>query len=426
VGDANEFENQDLEAMMQTIGGKARAARAMIARTSAIERRSALHQAASFIARDKVLILAANAQDRAAASGHNAAMMDRLALDEARIDAIVSAMHEIADMPDILGQIITASTRPNGLQIDRVRIPIGVIAVIFESRPNVTADAAALCLKAGNAAILRGGSESFASCQAIAAAFTKGVAAAGLPEAAAQFVPSTDRAAVGHILAGLNGAIDLVVPRGGKSLVARVQEEARTPVLSHLDGLCHIYVDAKADPKKAVDIALNAKMRRTGVCGAAETILIDRAGVDAHLANIASALTAAGCEIRGDAYVCQKLSGANPACDDDWATEYLDAVVSIAVVDGVAGAITHIARYGSGHTDAIVTEDERAAQRFLTEVDSAIVMHNASTQFADGGEFGLGAEIGIATGRLHARGPVGVEGLTTYKYQVRGTGQIRP
>jgi glutamate-5-semialdehyde dehydrogenase len=335
-------------------------------------------------------------------------------------------LEEIAALPDPVGAVMAEWSRPNGMVISRVRVPIGVVGIIYESRPNVTADAGALCVKSGNATILRGGSDGFATSAVIAGCMQRGLAAAGLPEAAIQMAPSRDRESVGLMLQGLEGTIDVIVPRGGKNLVARVQAEARVPVFSHLDGICHVYVDKAANPEMAKEIVLNAKMRRTGVCGSAETILIDRAGADRNLKPIIRTLIDAGCGVRGDDAALAADARVSPASEEDWATEYLDAIVSLRVVDGVGEAMRHIATFGSQHTDAIVTEDAETARRFLTEVDSAIVLHNASTQFADGGEFGFGAEIGIATGRLHARGPVGLEQLTTFKYQVRGTGQIRP
>jgi len=388
---------------------------------------AALLAAADSIAAGREEILAANARDVAAAekNGLSSAMIDRLRLDGGRFEDVVKAIRAVAALPDPVGEIIEAWERPNSLKIERVRVPIGVIAIIYESRPNVTTDAAALCLKSGNAAILRGGAEAFETSKALHRCFVEGVKARGLPAGAVQFVPTTDRAAVGDILGGLGGAIDLIIPRGGKSLVARVQKEARAPVLGHLEGVCHVYVDGAADLEKAVAIVVNAKMRRTGVCGAAESLLIDRACLASFWPKIAAALREAGCEIRADAEIQKIDPAAKPASEDDFRTEYLDAIISAAAVDGVAGAVRHIAEYGTGHTDAIVTEDKAAAAWFLAHVDSAIVIHNASTQFADGGEFGLGAEIGIATGRLHARGPVGVRELTTYKNVVRGDGQTR-
>ena len=354
------------------------------------------------------------------------AMIDRLALDPARVEAMAAGVETVAAIPDPLGVETERWTRPNGLDIARVRTPIGVIAIIYESRPNVTADAAALCLRAGNAAILRGGSECLASNLAIHAAVAKGLVAAGLPDACIQVVKTTDRAAVGLILGGLDGGVDLIIPRGGKSLVARVQAEARAPVLGHLEGLNHVFLHARADLEKAKAIAVNAKMRRVSVCGSAETLLVDSADAQRLLPPVAAALADAGCALRGDARARSLVPGMAEAAEEDWTTEYLAPIISVAVVDGVEGAAAHIARYGSAHTDAIVTEDAAAAERFATLVDSAIVLINASTQFADGGEFGFGAEIGIATDRLHARGPVGAEQLTTFKYVVRGTGQTRP
>jgi glutamate-5-semialdehyde dehydrogenase len=373
-------------------------------------------------------IAAANHGDVAAARQRllKESFIDRLTLTPARIEAMAQGLEEIAALPDPVGSVMTQWTRPNGMAISRVRVPLGVIGIIYESRPNVTADAGGLCLKSGNAAILRGGSDGLATSLAITACLQQGLAAEGLPATAIQMVPTADRDSVGLMLEGLGGSIDLLVPRGGKSLVARVQGEARVPVFSHLEGICHVYVDRAADPEMARNIVLNAKMRRTGVCGAAETVLVDRAGADRLLRPVIRTLIDAGCEVRGDMESCQADRAVRPATDADWGTEYLDAIVSLKLVDGVDGAMAHIARYGSQHTDAIVTADAATAERFLKEVDSAIVLHNASTQFADGGEFGFGAEIGIATGKMHARGPVGVEQLTTFKYQVRGAGQIRP
>jgi glutamate-5-semialdehyde dehydrogenase len=358
--------------------------------------------------------------------GQPAAFVDRLVLDPGRLEAIAAAVDSVAALPDPLGRVLATFERPNGLVIERVATPLGVIGVIFESRPNVTTDAAALCLKAGNAAILRAGSESFRSALALADAMGEGLAAAGLPEAAVRLVPTRDRAAVGAMLAGLDGAIDVIVPRGGRSLVARVQEEARVPVFAHLEGVCHVFVHEKADLAMAERIVLNAKMRRTGICGAAETLLVDEACAKTHLAPLVRALLDAGCSVRGDAATLASDPRVASATEEDWRTEYLDAIIACRVVPGLDAAIAHIEAYGSHHTDAIVTDDAATAERFLAEVDSAIVLHNASTQFADGGEFGFGAEIGIATGRMHARGPVGVEQLTSFKYRVRGTGQTRP
>ena len=413
---------------MLTLGRRARAAQREIALASSEAKAKALLAAAAAM-RDSVQpILDANAKDvaEARAGGMAPAFVDRLVLDKGRVEAIAKGLEAIAALPDPVGAALAAWTRPNGMTIARVRVPIGVIGIIFESRPNVTADAGALCLKAGNAAILRGGSDSFHSSQAIHACLVAGLRAAGLPEAAVQLVPTKDRAAVGHMLKGLGGAIDVIVPRGGKSLVARVQEEARVPVFAHLEGICHTYVDRDANPDMALALVLNAKMRRTSVCGATETLLVDKAADAAILPRLVKALLDAGCEVRGDAAALTADSRVKPATETDWSTEYLDAIISVKLVDGVDDAVAHIAKYGSQHTDCIVTEQQATAERFLTHVDSAIVLHNASTQFADGGEFGFGAEIGIATGRLHARGPVGVEQLTTFKYIVRGNGQTRP
>jgi glutamate-5-semialdehyde dehydrogenase len=353
-------------------------------------------------------------------------MLDRLALDPQRLDGIARGVDDIAGLPDPIGTVIAAWTRPNGLVIQRVRVPLGVVGIIYESRPNVTADAGALCLKSGNPVILRGGSESRHSSRAIHACLVEGLRAVGLPEACIQLVPTTDRAAVGYMLAGMVEYIDVVVPRGGKSLVKRVQDEARVPVIGHLEGNCHVYVDREADLNMAREIVLNAKLRRTGVCGAAETLLVDRAAASTHLAPLVAALLDAGCEVRGDEVAQAADVRVQAATEDDWYTEYLDSIIAARVVDGVDAAIAHIAKYGSAHTESIVTENTATAQRFLERVDSAIVLHNASTQFADGGEFGMGAEIGISTDRFHARGPVGLEQLTSYKYVVRGRGQTRP
>lgn len=414
--------------IMSELGRRARAAAETARLAEPPQKTDALLAAAEAIDQAKAAILEANAADQAAAmkAGAAAPLLDRLRLDEARLASIATAIRDVARLPDPVGEIIERRQRPNGLVIERVRTPIGVIAIIYESRPNVTADAAALCLKSGNAAILRSGSEAFRTSRAIHAAFVRGLKEAGLDADVAQLVPTTDRAAVGAILSGLDGAVDLIVPRGGKSLVERVQREARAPVLGHLEGLCHVYVDRSADLNKAVDIVVNSKMRRTGICGAAESLLIDRARLAELWPPIAAALRAAGCEIRGDEIIRSADPKVTPASEDDFHTEFLDAVISAKAVEGVNGAVRHIAEYGTHHTESIVAEDRAAAEEFLKRVDSAIVMHNASTQFADGGEFGLGAEIGIATGRLHARGPVGVNELTTYKNIVRGTGQTRP
>ena len=407
------------------LGTAARTAAQTLATTPTAAKAAALRAAAAAIRADADAILAANAQDIATteAIGLSGAMLDRLRLDPARLEAMAAGVEAVAGLPDPVGEVIDRRERPNGLTLTRVRVPIGVIGIIYESRPNVTADAGALAVMAGNAAILRGGSEAIRSNRAIHAAMARGLASAGLPEGAVQLIPTTDRAAVGDMLRA-DGMIDLIVPRGGKSLVARVQAEARVPVLAHLDGLNHSYVDRAADPVMAEAVVVNAKLRRTGVCGATETLLIDRGYADPL--PILSGLIAAGCELRGDAEVRALHPAILEANDDDWDTEYLDAILSVKLVDGVDDAIAHIAAHGSHHTDAILTEDAATAEHFLARVDSAIVMWNASTQFADGGEFGLGAEIGIATGRLHARGPVALEGLTTYKWIVRGTGQTRP
>jgi glutamate-5-semialdehyde dehydrogenase len=421
-------ETGDIAAAMSEIGRKARSAARTLALALTAQKDRALQLMADAVRAEKPRILAANAEDiaEARASGVTGAFLDRLALDAARVAAIASAIDAVRALKDPVGVVIESWTRPNGMTIERVRVPLGVIGIIYESRPNVTADAGALCLKSGNAAILRGGSDSLRTSRAIVAALAQGLRAAGLPEAAIQLVPTRDRAAVGLMLNGLDGNIDVIVPRGGKSLVARVQAEARVPVFAHLEGVCHVYVDTAASLDMAKKIVLNAKMRRTGVCGAAETLLVDRAATANLLKPLVEMLLDAGCEIRGDKATLAVDSRVKPATEEDWVTEYLDAIIAIKVVDGVAAAIEHIERYGSHHTDAIVTDDAAAADKFLREVDSAIVLHNASTQFADGGEFGFGAEIGIATGRLHARGPVGVEQLTTFKYRIRGSGQIRP
>ena len=418
----------DLAGLMAGMGRSAKDAARTLAHAPRPVKDSALRQAAAAL-RDAVpAILAANAEDvtQARARGLAASMLDRLTLDAKRIEAIAAGLESVAELGDPVGTVLAAWTRPNGLRIERVRVPIGVIGIIYESRPNVTADAGALCLKAGNAAILRGGSESAQSSQAIHACLVEGLRAAGLPEAAVQLVPVTDRAAVGILLSDMAEWIDLIVPRGGKSLVERVQREARVPVLGHLEGICHIYVDGAADLEMARRIVLNAKMRRTGICGAAETLLVDRACAGTHLAPLVRDLLDAGCEVRGDAETCRADLRVRPAKPEDWGAEYLDAIIAARVVNGVEEAMTHIVAHGSQHTDSIVTNDPETAERFLAHVDSAIVLHNASTQFADGGEFGMGAEIGIATGKLHARGPVGVEQLTTFKYRVRGSGQVRP
>jgi glutamate-5-semialdehyde dehydrogenase len=418
----------DVPALMREIGARARQAARVLALAPTARKDAALDAMAAGIRRTKTDILAANAEDVAEArsGGADTAFLDRLALNEDRVAAMAGGLDVVRSLKDPVGSVTDSWTRPNGMSIERVRVPLGVVGVVYESRPNVTADAGALCLKAGNAVILRGGSESLRSARAIHAAMAIGLRQAGLPEHAIQLVPTRDRDAVGQMLAGLGGAIDVIVPRGGKGLVARVQAEARVPVFAHLEGVCHVYVDKAASLAMAKSIVLNAKMRRTGVCGAAETLLVDTAVARTHLRPLVEMLIAAGCEVRGDPAVIAAAGGVKPASEEDWSTEYLDAIIAAKLVDGVDAAIAHIERYGSHHTDAIVTEDQAAAERFLAEVDSAIVLHNASTQFADGGEFGFGAEIGIATGRLHARGPVGVEQLTSFKYRVRGNGQIRP
>ncbi len=417
-----------LGATMREIGREARKAARALALAPASQKNQALAAMAKAIRGARAAILAANAEDRAEAKsgGATSAFLDRLSLDAERVDAMAAGLDVIRKLKDPVGTVMASWRRPNGMRIERVRVPLGVVGVIYESRPNVTADAGALCLKAGNAAILRGGSESFRSCRAIRAALVEGLVEAGLPASAIALVPTRDREAVGMMLAGLDGMIDVIVPRGGKNLVGRVQTEARVPVFAHLEGVCHVYVDGNAKLGMAKSIVLNAKMRRTGVCGAAETLLVDRAGAAKLLKPLVAMLLDAGCEIRGDAAVQAVDGRVKPASKADWGTEYLDAILTAGVVDGVDAAIAHIERHGSHHTDAIVTEDKKAAEKFLREVDSAIVLHNASTQFADGGEFGFGAEIGIATGRLHARGPVGVEQLTTFKYRIRGSGQTRP
>jgi glutamate-5-semialdehyde dehydrogenase len=417
-----------IERTMNAMGEGARRAARALALTSGEQRNKALRAAAVAIRKRSGEILAANAIDMSEGEerGLNKAMLDRLMLDAGRIEAMASGIETVADLHDPLGQVLAEWERPNGLKIQRVSVPLGVIGIIYESRPNVTADAAALCLKAGNAAILRGGSESFHSSQAIYQALREGLMAENIDGDAVQMIPTTDREAVGYLLSSMGEWLDVVVPRGGKSLIKRVQDEARVPVIGHLEGICHVYVHEKANADMARDVVLNAKMRRTGICGACETVLIDRSAAEQLLPAVAGALTDAGCEIRGDEKVCSILPDAIAATEEDWSTEYLDAIIAIRVVDDIDAAIEHIATYGSGHTESIITDDESAAQRFLRNVDSAIVLQNASTQFADGGEFGMGAEIGIATGRIHARGPVGADQLTSYKYVVRGSGQTRP
>lgn len=424
----HERSKDDVEVIMAEIGRNARAAARPLATATTEQKNAALQAMAAALDSRTNEILSENAKDmeRGAAAGLSDAVLDRLKLDQNRVAAIAQGIREIAALADPVGSIIAEWDRPNGLHIERVRTPLGVVGVIYESRPNVTADAGALCLKAGNAVILRGGSDSAYSSAAIHACLVEGLKQAGLPEHAIQRVPTTDRAAVGEMLKGLDGNIDVIVPRGGKSLVARVQSEARVPVFAHLEGICHLYIDRSAKLDMAVNVALNAKMRRTGICGAAETLLIDRTVADTHLQPILSALAGAGCEIRGDGEVRERFPDALAATEQDWATEYLDSIISVKLVDGISEAIDHIETWSSHHTEAIVAEDAAAVERFFNEIDSAILLHNASTQFADGGEFGMGAEIGIATGKMHARGPVGVEQLTSFKYRVRGSGQLRP
>jgi glutamate-5-semialdehyde dehydrogenase len=413
---------------MLYMGRRAREAARELALVSTAAKNAALEAMAARIEAGASKIIETNAQELVAAraKGRDGAFLDRLMLNEARIAAMAKGLREVAALADPVGQVMARWTRPNGLEISRVRVPLGVIGIIYESRPNVTADAAALCLKSGNAVILRSGSESFLTSLVIANVLSEAVVASGLPEAAIQLVPTVDRSAVGFMLGGLGGAIDVIVPRGGKDLVARVQEEARVPVFAHLEGVCHVYVHAAADPDMAKQIVLNAKLRRTGICGAAETLIVDRGAAAAQLAPLVEMLIEAGCEVRGDPETQHVDARVKVASEEDWPKEFLDAIIAVKVVDGLDEAIDHIARYGSQHTDAIVTEDKNVAEQFLARVDSAIVLHNASTQFADGGEFGMGGEIGIATGRFHARGPVGVEQLTTFKYIVRGQGQTRP
>jgi len=417
----------NIPALMAEIGKAAKAAAAVLATANTMQKNAALLQAAKALRANEAAILAANAEDVAAgkAKGLTPALLDRLLLDSKRIHAMAQGLEEIAALADPVGDVIACWTRPNGLKIERVRTPLGVIGVIYESRPNVTADAGGLCLKAGNACLLRGGSESYKSSRAIHACLIEGLKQAGLPEAAIQLAPTTDRAFVGAMLAAAE-YLDVIVPRGGKSLVARVQTESRVPVFAHLDGNVHVYVEHSIDLGMAETIVLNAKLRRTGVCGAAETLLIERAAQSTHLSPLVKMLLDAGCEVRGDAETQSVDTRVKPATEEDWATEYLDKIIAVKVVDNLDAAIAHIGTYGSHHTDAILTNDAQHVAQFMNHVDSAIVLHNASTQFADGGEFGMGAEIGIATGKMHARGPVGVEQLTTFKYLVHGTGQIRP
>ncbi|MDX8531647.1 glutamate-5-semialdehyde dehydrogenase [Mesorhizobium sp. VK25A] len=424
----HEKSGEDTVALMADIGRRARAAARPLAVASTKAKNDALVAMADAILRNEQAILDANAIDMSNGeeAGLSGSFIDRLKLTPSRIKAMADGIREIAALKDPVGDVIAEWDRPNGLHIERVRTPLGVIGVIYESRPNVTADAGALCLKAGNPVILRGGSDSLNSSAAIHACMVEGLKAAGLPEDAIQLVPTTDRAAVGEMLKGLGGNLDVIIPRGGKSLVGRVQTEARVPVFAHLEGICHLYIDRSADLDMAVRIAVNAKMRRTGVCGAAETLLVDRAVAASHLVPILEALRAAGCEIHADAEVMKAFADASPATDADWVTEYLDAIIAVKLVDDIAGAIEHIETFSSHHTEAIIAEDAAAVEKFFNEIDSAILLHNASTQFADGGEFGMGAEIGIATGKMHARGPVGVEQLTSFKYRVRGSGQVRP
>jgi glutamate-5-semialdehyde dehydrogenase len=418
----------DVGHIMEPIGRAALQAASVLALASTQQKNAALAAAAKSIRESAADILSANVQDMNAARERDvtSAMLDRLKLDEKRVEGIARAIEEVQALPDPVGTVSAEWERPNGLRIQRVRVPLGVVGIIYESRPNVTADAGVLCLKSGNAVILRGGSESTHSSRAIHASLVKGLRAADLPDACIQLVPTADRAAVGYMLAAMADYIDVIVPRGGKGLIERVKREARVPVIGHLDGNCHVYVDRDSDVRMATSIALNAKLRRTGVCGAAETLLVDRACASTHLAPVVRALLDAGCEVRGDDIVQKADSRVLKATEDDWYTEYLDSIIAARIVEGVDGAIAHIAQYGSAHTESIVTDNEATAERFLQQVDSAIVLHNASTQFADGGEFGMGAEIGISTDRFHARGPVGVAELTSYKYVVRGTGQIRP
>jgi glutamate-5-semialdehyde dehydrogenase len=418
----------DIAATMTAIGKAARAASAELATSSTEQRNLALRSAASALRSGGEGILAANESDMSAARDRaiSAAMLDRLMLDHERIESMASGLESIAELPDPVGRILAEWDRPNGLEIQRVAVPLGVIGIIYESRPNVTADAGALCLKSGNAVILRGGSESYHSSHAIYECMRSGLDKAGINADAIQMVPTRDRAAVGFLLSSMAEWVDVVVPRGGKNLIKRVQDEARVPVIGHLEGICHVYLHASADASIARDVVLNAKMRRTGICGAAETVLVDASAAEDLLPAVCGALLDAGCEIRGDDGVIAIVPGVIPATEDDWTTEYLDAIVSIRIVADIEAAIKHIAVCGSGHTESIIASDTDAAEHFLRTVDSAIVLHNASTQFADGGEFGMGAEIGIATGRVHARGPVGAEQLTSYKYVVRGAGQVRP
>ncbi len=421
------MESQDTTQYMRKLGSQARAAATQLAIADTSAKNKAIRATAKAVLDQSEKIIQANAidMDNATKNGLSKAMIDRLKLDQGRIESIANGLNAIAELDDPVGTMIADWDRPNGLRIQRVRTPLGVIGVIYESRPNVTADAGALCLKAGNAVILRGGSDSIESSTAIHRCLVAGLQAAGLPGEAVQVVATTDRAAVGEMLTGLDGNVDVIVPRGGKSLVGRVQSECRVPVFAHLEGICHTYVDATADVAMAVEIVDNAKMRRTGICGATETLLIEKSALDTHLVPILERLRESGCEIRGDEEVCSRFQ-CNAATEEDWSTEYLDSIISVRTVADVSEAIQHVQSWSSGHTEAIVSENAAAVERFLNEIDSAILMHNASTQFADGGEFGMGAEIGIATGKMHARGPVGVEQLTSFNYRVRGAGQVRP
>ncbi len=415
-----------LSQTMDGLGRQARNAARTLALSSGDVRNAALHAASAELRKRRAVILEANAIDMREARELGAAMLDRLMLDESRVEAMAAGLEAIAGLPDPLGRVMAEWQRPNGLSIQRVAVPLGVIGIVYESRPNVTADAAGLCVKSGNAVILRGGSESFHSSRAILECLVSGLEKAGLPADSVQMVPTTDRAAVGYLLSSMSQWVDVVVPRGGKNLIRRVQEEARVPVIGHLEGICHVYLHTAAEAAMAREIAVNAKMRRTGICGAAETLLVDRDAAARLLPNVLGALRDAGCEVRGDSEVVAIFPDAREASEVDWGTEYLDAIISVRVVDDIDAATRHIAEYGSGHTECIVTDDDDAAAKFFRDVDSAILLQNASTQFADGGEFGMGAEIGIATGRIHARGPVGAEQLTSYKYVVRGSGQTRP
>ncbi len=427
AGPVKDRENDDIAAIMHSLGEAASGAAAALAVASTDTKNTALTAAATAVRTDASKILAANGKDMDAAQERDisTALLDRLELDDHRIESMAKGLEEVAALPDPVGAVVAQWSRPNGLEIARVRVPLGVIGIIYESRPNVTADAGGICLKSGNAAILRGGSESFHSSTAIAGCLAQGLEQAGLPKGCTQLVPTRDRAAVGEMLTMID-CIDVIVPRGGRSLIERVSAESRIPVIKHLDGNCHVYIHAGADLDMARKVVLNAKMRRTGICGAAETLLIDEAVLESHLPPILNDLAGAGCEVRGDEKAAALDEHVRPATEADWDTEYLDAIIAVRVVSDVSHAIAHINLHGSHHTDSIITEDAAAAALFLNEVDSGIVMHNTSTQFADGGEFGMGAEIGISTGKLHARGPVGAEQLTSYKYVVRGAGQVRP